>query len=81
MASLRQEVSELIDRRKEAQEENALLKKLHGLWERLCTEVEAEIQEGVRRQVKFGEAPEVEDKVRLSKMRTTRSSSMIIKSL
>ena len=51
MVSLRDEVAELRQQRREAEEENHLLKQLHSLWERLCYEVEAEIQVGVRKQL------------------------------
>ena len=49
--TLREEVAGLQRRRREAQEERALLRQLTLLWQRLCDEVEAEIQEGVRRQL------------------------------
>ena len=49
--TLREEVAGLQRRRREAQEERALLGQLTHLWQRLCDEVEAEIQEGVRRQL------------------------------
>ena len=49
--TLREEVAGLQRRRREAQEEHALLSQLTLLWQRLCDEVEAEIQEGVRKQL------------------------------
>ena len=51
MVTLREEVTGIQRRRREAAEENVLLKQLNGLWQRLCDEVEAEIQEGVRNQL------------------------------
>ena len=53
VVSLRKEVTDLQQRKKEALEENALLTQLSGLWERLCAEVEEEIQEGVKRKLGF----------------------------
>jgi len=44
VAGLRDEVDRLHERRRECQEENGLLTQLHGLWSRLVTEVESEIQ-------------------------------------
>ena len=51
VVTLREEVAGLQRRRREAQEERVLLGQLTHLWQRLCDEVEAEIQEGVRRQL------------------------------
>ncbi|TRY77202.1 hypothetical protein TCAL_00089 [Tigriopus californicus] len=51
VVNLREKVTDLQQRRKEAQEENALLTQLTSLWMRLCAEVEVEIQEGVRKQL------------------------------
>ena len=48
---LREQVADLMKRKREANDQNTLLKTLHSLWERLCSEVEAEIQEGVRKQL------------------------------
>ena len=50
---LRDTVYELKRRRHEAKTQNELLKQLSGLWERLCSEVESEIQDGVRQQLNF----------------------------
>jgi len=49
--SLRERVSELRRRREEAQVNHALLSKLRVLWELACAEIEAEVQEGVRKQL------------------------------
>ena len=48
---LRDLVTDLKRRKSEAFTQNDLLKKLIGLWERLCSEVESEIQDGVRQQL------------------------------
>lgn len=56
MVTLRKEVQELAQRKREALEANALLRQLNSLWERTCAEVEAEIQEGVKRKLGFGAA-------------------------
>ena len=53
MVDLRDTVYELKRRRHEAKTQNELLKQLSGLWERLCSEVESEIQDGVRQQLNF----------------------------
>ena len=53
VVDLRDTVYELKRRRHEAKTQNELLKQLSGLWERLCSEVEAEIQDGVRQQLNF----------------------------
>ncbi len=49
--SLRERVSELQRRREEAQVNHELLSKLRVLWELACAEIEAEVQEGVRKQL------------------------------
>ncbi|XP_040575692.1 uncharacterized protein [Lepeophtheirus salmonis] len=48
---LKEHVSQLSKRRKEAELENSLLKQLKFLWERLVQEVELEVQEGKARKV------------------------------
>lgn len=53
MVDLRDHVTDLKRKRLEASTENDLLKQLTSLWERLCAEVESEIQEGVRKQLGF----------------------------
>ena len=53
VVDLRDTVYELKQRRHEAITQNQLLKQLSGLWERLCSEVESEIQDGVRQQLNF----------------------------
>ena len=49
--NLRDKVEALQQRKADALEENTLLKQLNSLWTRLCEEVEAEIQAGVRAQI------------------------------
>ena len=51
VVTLRDEVSRLRQRTRDAREENALLRQLRALWERTVREVEAEVQDGVRRQL------------------------------
>lgn len=51
VVDLRDLVTDLKRRKSEAFTQNDLLKKLIGLWERLCSEVESEIQDGVRQQL------------------------------
>ncbi len=51
VVGLRDEVCRLRDRRTECQEENQLLRQLHGLWRCLVGEVEKELQDGVREQL------------------------------
>lgn len=53
VVDLRDTVYELKRRRHEAKTQNELLKQLSALWERLCSEVESEIQDGVRQQLNF----------------------------
>ena len=53
VVDLRDLVYDLKRRREEAVTQNELLKQLTSLWERLCTEVESEIQDGVRQQLNF----------------------------
>ena len=48
---LRDLVTDLKRRKSEAETQNDLLKKLITLWDRLCGEVESEIQDGVRQQL------------------------------
>ncbi len=51
VVGLREEVKDLKRRRKECQEENQLLRQLHGLWARLVQETERELQAGVHSQI------------------------------
>ena len=53
VVDLRDLVCDLKRRRQDAMTQNELLQQLTCLWERLCTEVEAEIQDGVRQQLNF----------------------------
>ena len=53
VVDLRDLVIDLRRRRHEAMTQNELLKQLNILWERLCSEVESEIQDGVRQQLNF----------------------------
>ena len=50
MVSLRQEVQDLQQKKREAEEANQLLKQLKALWEQTLREVEAEFLEGVKKQ-------------------------------
>ena len=51
VVDLRDLVTDLKRRKSEAETQNDLLKKLITLWDRLCGEVESEIQDGVRQQL------------------------------
>ena len=51
VVDLRDLVTDLKRRKSEALTQNDLLQKLISLWERLCSEVESEIQDGVRQQL------------------------------
>ena len=53
VVDLRDLVFDLRRKRQEAVTQNELLKQLTSLWERLCSEVESEIQDGVRQQLNF----------------------------
>lgn len=50
VVSLRQEVQDLKQKKREAEEANQLLKQLKSLWEQTLREVEAEFLEGVKKQ-------------------------------
>ena len=50
---LRHHVDDLRKRRNDLEVEHSLLEQLTSLWERLCKEVESEIQEGVKQQLGF----------------------------
>ena len=54
---LRDHVFDLKKRKQEAITQNELLKQLTSLWQRLCSEVDSEIQDGVRCQLGFQNAP------------------------
>ena len=53
VVDLRHHVDDLRKRRKDLEVEHSLLEQLTSLWERLCKEVETEIQEGVKQQLGF----------------------------
>ena len=51
VVDLRHHVDDLRKRRNDLEVEHSLLEQLTSLWERLCKEVENEIQEGVKQQL------------------------------
>ena len=53
VVDLRHHVDDLRKRRNDLEVEHSLLEQLTSLWERLCKEVESEIQEGVKQQLGF----------------------------
>ena len=57
VVDLRDHVFDLKKRKQEAITQNELLKQLTSLWQRLCSEVDSEIQDGVRCQLGFQNAP------------------------
>jgi hypothetical protein len=72
VADLRDLVGDLKRRRVDGSTQNELLKQLTSLWERLCSEVENEIQDGVRQQLGFTlPTPKMED---CEPLRTSRPS-------
>ena len=53
VVDLRHHVDDLRKRRNDLEVEHSLLEQLTSLWERLCKEVESEIQDGVKQQLGF----------------------------
>ena len=53
MVDLREHVIDLKKRKQDAYTQHQLLIQLTSLWQRLCSEVETEIQDGVRHQLGF----------------------------
>ena len=71
---LRQHVDDLKRRKHDAMVENALLKQLTSLWERLCSEVENEIQDGVNKQLNLDVPTRLKSPERSSRSRSSSAA-------